>query len=148
MLSWTFNHIQNFNFIPQVFVRYCGLKNPAFWFVLRFLVHNSRTRFLETCCFCKKYKRNIGTLRCCSLMHKTFAKTLKTLLWVPLNPPSQAHLNFSSKIGICLFSYFMMWNFMGKKQKKLMIQKSYIADKWENGGSQISRIPLLRWVSN
>ena len=37
---------------------------------------------------------------------------------------------------------------MGKKQKKLMIQKSYIADKWENGGSQISRIPLLRWVSN
>ena len=29
----------------KFFVRYCGLKNPAFWFVLRFLDHNSRARF-------------------------------------------------------------------------------------------------------
>ena len=35
-------------------------------------------------------------------------------------------LNLFSKIGICLFSYFMMSNFMGKKQKKLMIQKSFL----------------------
>ena len=78
MLSWTFNHILKFNFMPQVFVRYCDLKNPAFWFFFRFFVHNSRTRFLETCCFCKKYKKNIGTLCCCIFIDKTFAKTLKT----------------------------------------------------------------------
>ena len=54
-------------------MRYCGLKNPAFWFVLRFLVHNSRARFLETCCFCKKYKK---TLALCAVV----------FLWITLLP--------------------------------------------------------------
>ena len=51
-------------------------------------------------------------------MDKTFVKTLKTLLEGFLSAPSQAHLNLFSKIGIRHFSYFMMWNFMGQKQKK------------------------------
>ena len=37
----------------KFFVRHCGLMNPVFWFVLRFLVH-SRTRFLQTYYFFKK----------------------------------------------------------------------------------------------
>ena len=31
VLFQTSNHIQKFSFIPYFFVRYCGLKNPAFW---------------------------------------------------------------------------------------------------------------------
>ena len=49
----------------KFFLRYCGLKNPVFLFVLSFLDYNSRTRFLQTCCFCikcKKKTKNIGTL--------------------------------------------------------------------------------------
>ena len=45
----------------KFFVRYCGLKNPAFWFVSRFFNHNSRTRFLQTFCFSKRYKKNFNT---------------------------------------------------------------------------------------
>ena len=33
----------------KVFVRYCSLKNLAFWFVLRFSDHKSRTRFFAKC---------------------------------------------------------------------------------------------------
>ena len=33
----------------KVFVRYCSLKNLAFWFVLRFLDHKSRTRCFAKC---------------------------------------------------------------------------------------------------
>ena len=36
-------------------------------------------------------------------MDKIFAKTLKTLLWDFLSPPSQTDLKFLSKIGIKLF---------------------------------------------
>ena len=57
VLSRTSNHIQKFNFIPQFF---CEI----FWFkesyILRFLGHNSRTRFLQTCCFGKKYKKTLA----------------------------------------------------------------------------------------
>ena len=58
MLSWTSNHIQKFNFIPQVFCEILWFKESC---ILRFLDRNSRTRFLQTCCFGKKYKKNIGT---------------------------------------------------------------------------------------
>ena len=38
----------------NLFVRYCSLKYLAFWFVLRFLDHNSRTMFFRNILFCKK----------------------------------------------------------------------------------------------
>ena len=41
----------------KFFLRYCGLKNPVFLFVLSFLDYNSRTRFLQTCCFSIKCKK-------------------------------------------------------------------------------------------
>ena len=58
MVPWTFNHTQKFNFIPQVFCEIMWFKESCILIVLRFLVHNSRTRFLEICCFCKKYKKH------------------------------------------------------------------------------------------
>ena len=58
MLSWTSNHIQKFNFIPQVFCEILWFKESC---ILRFLDQNSRTGFLQTCYFRKKYKKNIDT---------------------------------------------------------------------------------------
>ena len=60
MLSWTTSHIQKFNFIPHVFCEIMWFKESCILIVLRFLVHNSRTRFLEICCFCKKYKKTLA----------------------------------------------------------------------------------------
>ena len=61
-------------------------------------------------------------------MDKNISKTLKIFwaLW--------SDQNFFSKIGICHFSYFMMYNFMEKNQKKLIY---FIADKWKDEPSQI-----------
>ena len=39
-------------------------------------------------------------------MDKIFAKTLKTLLWDFLSPPSQADLKFFWKAGIKLFLHY------------------------------------------
>ena len=60
MLSWASNHIQKFNFIAQVFCEILRFKESC---ILRFLdnTSSSRTRFLQTCCFGRKYKKNIGT---------------------------------------------------------------------------------------
>ena len=58
--SRTSNHIQKFNFIPQCFCEILWFKE-SWGIILRFLDHNSRTRFLQTCSFGKKYKKNIGT---------------------------------------------------------------------------------------
>ena len=73
MLSWTTSHIQKFNFIPHVFCEIMWFKESCILIVLRFLVHNSRTRFLEICCFCKKYKK---TLALCAVV----------FLWITLLP--------------------------------------------------------------
>ena len=62
-------------------------------------------------------------------MDTIFVKTLTTLLWDFLNPPSQANLNFFLKTGI---HHFYDVKLYGEKQKKLMIQRSCIADKWKN----------------
>ena len=53
MPSWTSIHSQKIKF----FVRYCSLKNPVFWFVLRFPDHNSRTRFFAIMLFLQKVKK-------------------------------------------------------------------------------------------
>ena len=57
---WTSNRIQKFNFIPQVFCEILWFKESC---ILRFLDHNSGTRFLQTCCFGKKYKKKTLALR-------------------------------------------------------------------------------------
>ena len=41
----------------NLFVRCSSLKNPAFWLALRFLDHNSRTRFFPNMLFLQKVKR-------------------------------------------------------------------------------------------
>ena len=41
------------------FMRYCSLKNPAFWFALTFLDHNSRTTFFPNTLFLQKVKRRL-----------------------------------------------------------------------------------------
>ena len=43
----------------KFFVRYCSLKNLVFWLVLRFLDHNSRTRFFANMLFLQKVKRTL-----------------------------------------------------------------------------------------
>ena len=60
MLYWTINHIQKFNFIPLVFCEIMWFKESCILIVFRFLVHNARTRFLEICCFCEKYKKTLA----------------------------------------------------------------------------------------
>ena len=47
------------------FMRFCSLKNPAFWFALTFLDHNSRTKFFPNTLFLQKVKRSL-TLSCWS----------------------------------------------------------------------------------
>ena len=147
MLLWTSHHIQKFNFIPQVFCETLQFKESC---ILRFLDHNSRTRFLQTCCFGKKYKKkNIGTScwnkKACLNGWDFFPKNFILRTFKPSKP---SPLNFFAKIGIRHFSYFMMRNFMEKKEKKLMIQRSCIPGKWEKEWSQIIRTLLLRCVPN
>ena len=57
VLFQTSNHIQKFNFIPHFFCEILWFKESC---ILRFLDHNSRTRFLQTCCFGKKYKKTLA----------------------------------------------------------------------------------------
>ena len=66
-------------------------------------------------------------------------KNIDTLSWSK---------NLFSKIGIHHFSYFMMWNLIGKKIEKLMIQRFCIADKWAKERKQIDTTLLARWVPN
>ena len=51
-------------------------------------------------------------------MDKNFAKTLKTLLWDLLNPPSQANLNFFQKLGPINFLTLWCETLWGKKLEK------------------------------
>ena len=41
-------------------MRYCSLKNPAFWLVLRFFYHNSKTRFLPNISLLQKVERSFA----------------------------------------------------------------------------------------
>ena len=50
---------KNSTWYPNLFVRYCSLKDPAFWIVLRFMDHNSRTRFSLNMSFLQKVKRSL-----------------------------------------------------------------------------------------
>ena len=99
---------------------YSKLKNPAFWLALRFLDHNSRTRFFPTMLFLEKVKKPL-TLLCWGKKNiyiwvdKIFAKTLKTFLG--LLEPSEPIWNFLKNRYPSL-SYFTMSNFMDKNQKK------------------------------
>ena len=147
MLFWSSNHIKNFTVIPQVFCEILWFKESC---ILRFLDHNLITRFLQTCCFAKKYKKNIGTScwnKKAYLNGYDFCQNPKNLIVGTFKPSKPSPLNLFAKIEIRHFSYFMMWNFMEKK-KKLMIQRSCIPGKWEKEWSQINRTLLLRWVPN
>ena len=50
-------------------------------------------------------------------MDKIFAKTQKNLNLGIFKPSKPSPVNLFAKIGICHFSYFMMWNFMENKRK-------------------------------
>ena len=65
-------------------------------------------------------------------MDKIFAKTLKTLFWNFSSSPSQANLMIFSKTEIRLFLLYDEKLYGERKQKKLMIRRSCIADKWKN----------------
>ena len=117
MLFWTSNHIQKFNLIPQLFCELLCFKESC---ILRFFDHNSRTRFLQTCCFGKKLKKNIGTScwnKKAYLIGYDFCQNPKSLILGTFKPSEPSPLNLFAKIGIRHLSYFMMWNFMGKKRK-------------------------------
>ena len=101
--------MKNWTSYLKFFVRYCSLKNPAFWFVFRFLDHNSRTRFLQTCCFCKKSKKH------CKKSYLNGQENLTLGLFKP-SKPSRSEV-FFHKLG-SNFSYFMIRNFMGKENRK------------------------------
>ena len=75
-----------------------------------------------------------------------FCQNTKNLILGTFKPSKPNPLNLFAKIGIRHFSYFTMWNFMEKKKKKLMIQRSGITSKWEKKWSQINRTLLLRWI--
>ena len=81
-------------------------------------------------------------------MDKIFTKTLKNLTLGTFKPskPSPSELIFKNwDLSLFLLNDVKLhW----KKKKKLMIQRSSIADKWEKEQSQIGRALLLRWVSN
>ena len=101
----------------KFFVRYCGLKNPAFWFVLRFLVHNSRARFLETCCFCKKYEKTLALSAVVFLWIRLLPKISNLTLWIfKLCKPSPSE--FISKNWDV--SFFLLYDVKihGKKIKR------------------------------
>ena len=118
MLSWTSNHVQKLNFIPQVFCEILWFKESC---ILRFLDHNSRTRLLQTCCFGKKHKNNIGTLswsKKAYLNGLDFCQNPRNLILGTFKPSKPSPLNLFAKIGIRHFSYFMMWNFIEKNPQK------------------------------
>ena len=52
----------------NLFLRYSSLKNPAFRLALRFLNHNSKTRFFQNMLFLQNVKRPL-TLSCWSKTH-------------------------------------------------------------------------------
>ena len=117
MFSRTSNHIQKFNFIPHLFCEILRSKESC---ILRFLDQNSRTRFLQACCFGKKYKKIIGTSYCSKKAYLNgldFCQNPKNLILGTFKPCTPSPLNLFAKIGIRHFSYFMMWNLMERKKK-------------------------------
>ena len=81
-------------------------------------------------------------------MDKIFAKTIKNLILGTFKPskPSPSELIFK----YWDLSLFLLYDvkILEKKQKKLMIQRSSITDKWEKEQNQINKTLLLKWVSN
>ena len=84
----------------NLFARYSSLKNPAFWLVLTFLDHNSRTKFFPNNLLLQKVKR--------SLTLSYWSKTAYASEWIRsfYNPKNVffwtfwslwAHLNFFFK---------------------------------------------------
>ena len=132
----------------KFFVRYCGLKNPAFW---GFWIITQEPDFCKHVVLAKSTKKNIGT-SCWSkkayLNGQDFCERPKNLTLGTVKPSKPSPRNLFGKIGIHHFSYFIMWNFMEKKRKKLVIQRSCIPGKWEKERSQINRTLLLRQVLN
>ena len=99
LLLWNSSHIQKFNLIPKI-VQYWSLKNPAFVLVLRFLDHNSRTRFFPNKLFLQKVKRPLAFLYWYKKhiwMDKIFEKILKTSFlghfWDFLSPLKQSFVS-------------------------------------------------------
>ena len=133
---------KNSNSHLNLFVRYSSFRilrsdwSWGFWNITQ------KLDFSQICCFCKKLtfdtwhflteeNKHIylwGYDFCCNpkdLISGTF-----WALW--------AHLNFFPKTRICHLSYFMMFNFMEKKnRKKVMVQRFCIAGIWKNEQSQI-----------
>ena len=63
-----------------------------------------------------------------------------------LSPPCSSQFLFKNLDPT--LSYFMMSNFMGKNQKKMMIWRSCSADGWRDKQSKIYWALLLGWVSS
>ena len=133
---------KNSNSHLNLFVRYSSFRilhsdwSWGFWTITQ------KLDFPQICCFCKKLTLDTWHLLteenkhiylwgydfCCNpkdLIFGTF-----WALW--------AHLNFFPKTRICQLSYFIMFNFMEKKnRKKVMVQRFCIAGIWKNEQSQI-----------
>ena len=70
-------------------------------------------------------------------MDKIFCQNPENLILGTFKPSNPSPLNLFAKIGIRHFSYFMMRDFMEKKKKKLMIQRSCIPGNREGNEAKL-----------
>ena len=107
---------------PNLFVRYCSLKNPAFWLVLRFLAHNSRMTFfpndlfLQDVLFVLKQKAY--------LQWKYFCQNSKNLIFgsfLGLLEPSEPIQFIFKKTGFIPFLILWCLSSWKKYHKKLIL---------------------------
>ena len=144
MLSWTFNHIQKFNFIPQVFGEILRFKESC---ILICFEVDFKSKIFGKMLFLQNVQKNIGTLYCCIFMDKTCQKSQNlTLGTFKISKPSPSEFIFKN----WNVSFFLLYDVKLHREKieKTDDPENCIADKWENGRSQIARTLLLRWVSN
>ena len=106
----------------NLFVRYCTLKNTAFWLVLRFLAHNSRTRFFPNVLFLQDV---IFVLKQKAYLHgKYFCQNSKNLIFgsfLGFLEPSEPIQFFWKKTRFITFLTLWCLSTWKKYHKKLIL---------------------------
>ena len=143
---------KNSNSHLNLFVRYSSFRILRSDWSWGFWTITQKLDFSQICCFCKKLTLDTwhllteenkhiylwGYYFCCNpkdLIFGTF-----WALW--------AHLNFFPKIRICHLSYFIMFNFMGKKTEKKWWSRDFALQAYgKTNKAKFIRHFLLGWVS-
>ena len=139
------------NWISQLisFVRYCILKNLAFWLIYRFLDHYSRNRFFPNIWFLQKV-RIPAVLSCSSkkgFNELDFCENPQNIIFGLFFwhlGPSWPSPYFFSKIGLYHFSFFMT-NVLKKIRKNWWSNPEILCWEGTNGRTNRASAGIQKW---